>query len=60
VVYSVSDKLCTHILIRGAFEGPLYIQEDAQGKLLLIQSLLNPYHELKKSCFHRPSSLVLC
>jgi len=58
MVHSMSDKSCTHGVIRGIVECPFYIKEDAQRYLLLIQSLLNLYHKLMKSCFHRLSSLL--
>jgi hypothetical protein len=58
MAHSVPSKCRARGVIRGAIEGPLYVEEDAQGYLPLIQGLLNPHHELMKGCIHRLTSLV--
>jgi hypothetical protein len=55
---SMSEECLTHGVIGGVTKCPLYVEEDVQCHLLLIQRLLDPNHELMKSRFHRLSSLV--
>jgi hypothetical protein len=51
-------QCCTHGVIRGVIKSPFYIKKYTYGYLLLVESLLNPYHELKKCRIHRLSRLV--